>query len=172
MSDITHTPCGQVHGQLKEIDTYIDELERRGALDGKLIAILHKAQEIVGYLPTEVQAHVAHRLSLPPAKVYGVVSFYSFFSMTPKGKYAVDVCMGTACFVVGAEKILEEFKIALGIDAGQSTPDGLFSLNALRCVGACGLAPVVVVNGKMYGKVTLQDVYEIIEECVREEVGI
>jgi len=146
-----------------EIDAFIDELAGRGSLDGKLIAILHRAQEIVGYLPAEVQAHVARRLSIPPAKVYGVVTFYSFFTMIPKGSYVVNVCMGTACFVVGADAVLNEFKRLLGIEAGQTTPDGLFSLNALRCVGACGLAPVVVVNEKMYGKIASKDVAGIIE---------
>ena len=156
--------CCQDHGQLKEIDVFIDELAGQGSLDGKLIAILHRAQEIIGYLPVEVQTHIARRLSLPPAKVYGVVSFYSFFSMVPKGKYIINVCMGTACFVVGADKVLDEFKKKLEIDSGQTTPDRMFSLNALRCVGACGLAPVVVINEKMHGKVTLQDVPKIIEE--------
>jgi len=156
--------CGEDHGQMKDIDAFIDELAGRGSLDGKLIAILHRAQEIVGYLPVEVQAHIARRLSLPPAKVFGVVSFYSFFSMVPKGKYVINVCMGTACFVVGADKVLDELKKKLEIDAGQTTPDRMFSLNALRCVGACGLAPVVVVNEKMHGKVTVQDVPKIIAE--------
>ena len=164
MAEKTNESCCQDHGQLKEIDTFIDELAGQGSLDGKLISILHRAQEIIGYLPVEVQAHIARRLSLPPAKVYGVVSFYSFFSMVPKGKYIINVCMGTACFVVGADKVLDEFKKKLGIDAGETTPDRLFSLNALRCVGACGLAPVVVINEKMHGKVTLQDVPKIIEE--------
>ena len=165
MTEKTNEPCCcQDHGQMKEIDAFIDELAGQGSLDGKLIAILHRAQEVIGYLPVEVQAHIARRLSLPPAKVYGVVSFYSFFSMVPKGKYIINVCMGTACFVVGADKVLDEFKKQLGIDAGQTTPDRLFSLNALRCVGACGLAPVVVINEKMHGKVTLQDVPKIIEE--------
>ena len=161
----------QDHGQLKEIDTFIDQLAGQGSLDGKLISILHRAQEIIGYLPVEVQAHIARRLSLPAAKVYGVVSFYSFFSMVPKGKYIINVCMGTACFVVGADKVLDEFKKHLGIDAGQTTPDRLFSLNALRCVGACGLAPVVVINEKMHGKVTVQDVPGIINEYREEHKG-
>lgn len=154
----------ELGSQLKEIDAFIDELAQRGSLDGKLIAILHKAQGIVGYLPKEVQAHVARRLSIPPSKVYGVVSFYSYFTMIPKGKNVISVCMGTACFVLGASKVLAEFKKVLGIEAGETTPDHLFSLKALRCVGACGLAPVVVVNEKIYGKVTIEDVGKIIEE--------
>jgi NADH:ubiquinone oxidoreductase subunit E len=149
---------------VKEVDAFIDRLAEQGSLDGKLIAILHRAQGIIGYLPTEVQAHIARRLSIPPAKVHGVVSFYSFFTTVPRGKYVINVCMGTACFVVGAETVLNELKKLLGIEAGQTTPDRMFSLNALRCVGACGLAPVVVVNEKMYGKVTLKDAGRIIEE--------
>jgi NADH:ubiquinone oxidoreductase subunit E len=150
-------------GQLKEIDAFIDELAAKGSLDGKLIAILHRSQEILGYLPVEAQAHVARRLGIPPAKVYGVVSFYSFFSMVPKGKYVIDVCMGTACFVLGADKILAEFSKVLGIAPGNTTEDRLFTLVALRCVGACGLAPVAIINGKMWGKLTKESVTELIE---------
>ena len=164
MTEKENKTCCQDCGQLAEIDAFIDELAAQGTLDGKLIAILHRTQEMIGYLPEEVQAHIARRLSMPPAKVYGVVTFYSFFSMVPRGKHIIDVCMGTACFVVGADKILAEFKKQLEIDPGQTTPDRLFSLNALRCVGACGLAPVVVVDGKMYGKVTPGDVAKIIDE--------
>ena len=164
MTEKESKSCCQEQTNLAEIDAFIDELAEQGSLDGKLIAILHRVQEMIGYLPGEVQEHIARRLSLPPAKVYGVVTFYSFFSMVPRGKNIIDVCMGTACFVVGADKVLAEFKKQLGIEAGQTTPDRLFSLNALRCVGACGLAPVVVVNGKMYGKVTPNDVARIIDE--------
>ena len=156
--------CCQDHGQMKEIDAYIDELAQQGSLDGKLIAILHRAQEIVGYLPAEVQAHIARRLSMPPAKVNGVVTFYSFFSTIPQGKYVVNICMGTACFVLGADKILDEFSKQLGIASGETTPDHMFTLNALRCVGACGLAPLALVNGKLYGKITVEDVAKIISE--------
>jgi NADH-quinone oxidoreductase subunit E len=138
-------------------------LAAKGSLDGKLIAILHRSQEILGYLPVEAQAHVARRLNIPPAKVYGVVSFYSFFSMVPKGKYVIDVCMGTACFVLGADKILAEFSKVLGIAPGNTTEDRLFTLVALRCVGACGLAPVAIINGKMWGKLTKESVHELIE---------
>ena len=164
MTENENKTCCQDCGHLKEIDAYIDELAQRGSLDGKLIAILHRSQELIGYLPEDVQAHIARRLAMPSAKVYGVVSFYSFFSMVPRGKHVIDVCMGTACFVVGADKVLAEFKRQLEIEAGQTTKDKLFSLNALRCVGACGLAPVIVVDGKMYGKVTPQDVAKIIDE--------
>jgi len=150
-------------GQLKEIDAFIDELAKEGSLDGKLIPVLHRAQEIVGYLPTEVQAHVANRLSIPTSKVYGVVTFYSFFSTVPKGKNVINICMGTACFVLGANSILQEFKQCLGVEASDLPPDRMFTLNALRCVGACGLAPVVMVNDQTFGKVTVDKVSQIIE---------
>ena len=114
----------------------------------ELINVLHKCQEHFGYLPAEVQEVVAEGLNVPVAKIYGVVTFYSFFSMTPKGKHPVSICMGTACYVRGGEKVLEEFKKELGIQVGQTTKDGKFSLSSLRCVGACGLAPVVLVGDK------------------------
>ena len=147
--------------QFDKLDRFIDGLDSK---EGALISVLHKAQEIFGYLPEEVQRHVARRLELPDSQVYGVVTFYSFFNTEPKGKYCINVCLGTACFVRGANDVLEQFKRELGIDVGGTSADGLFSLDALRCVGACVLAPVVTVNGKVYGKVTPSDVKGIIEE--------
>ena len=113
---------------------------------GELINVLHQTQDFLGYLPAEVQELIAEELHMPTAKVYGVVSFYAFFTMTPKGKYPVSVCMGTACYVRGGEKILDAFKKELGVEVGETDADGLFSLTSLRCVGACGLAPVAMVN--------------------------
>ena len=107
---------------------------------------------------------IAMELGIPAAKVYGVVTFYSFFTMKPKGKYPISVCMGTACYVRGAEKVLDEFKRQLGIEVGETTADGLFSLDSLRCVGACGLAPVVMIGEKVYGRLQPIDVKKIIEE--------
>lgn len=130
----------------------------------ELIAVLHKAQAIFGYLPEEVQRFVAVKLGVPVAKVYSVVSFYSFFTMKKSGKYVIRVCMGTACFVRGSEKILAEFEKVLGIKEGETTTDGLYTLETVRCVGACGLAPVVQVNGKTYGNCTLDSVKQILEE--------
>jgi len=147
--------------QFAELDEFIGGLE---STEGALISVLHKAQEIFGYLPQEVQQYIAKKLGVPDSKVYGVVTFYSFFNTEPKGKYRVDICMGTACFVRGAGDVLEQFKRELGIDVGGTSADGLFSLDALRCVGACGLAPVVSVNGKVYGRVTPSDVKDIIAE--------
>ena len=151
-----------------ELDQFIDGLgidrndDRR---QGYLIQVLHKAQAIFGYLPREVQIHVAQKLFLSEAHVSGVVSFYNYFTTEPKGKYCIDICMGTACYVKGAEKVLSEVERVLGIKADTNpTPDGLFSISALRCVGACGLAPVMMVNGKVYGKVTPAKAVEIVNE--------
>ena len=130
----------------------------------ELINVLHKCQEHFGYLPAEVQEVVASRLNVSTAKVYGVVTFYSFFTMTPKGKHPISICMGTACYVRGGEKVLEEFKKELSIQVGQTTTDGKFSLSSLRCVGACGLAPVVLVGDKTYGRVAPDDVKAILKE--------
>ncbi|MGI6321444.1 MAG: NADH-quinone oxidoreductase subunit NuoE [Bacteroidales bacterium] len=131
---------------------------------GELINVLHKSQDHFGYLPAEVQEVIAHELRIPVAKVFGVVTFYSFFTMIPKGKYPVSICMGTACYVRGAEKVLDEFKKQLGIKPGETSEDGQFSLSSLRCVGACGLAPVVMVGEKVYGRVSTEDVKKIIAE--------
>ncbi len=132
---------------------------------GLLINCLHKAQGIFGYLPEEVQLFIAEKLRLNLSDVNGVVSFYSFFTTQPPGKYKINVCMGTACFVKGADKILTEFEKHLGIKDGQTTEDLKFSFGALRCVGACSLAPVVTVNDKVYAKMTPKRVGEIIENC-------
>lgn len=131
---------------------------------GELINVLHKTQEFLGYLPAEAQEVIAKEMNIPTAKVYGVVSFYSFFTMIPKGRFPISICMGTACYVRGAEKILDEFKKQLGLGVGETAPDGLFSLASLRCVGACGLAPVVLVGEKVYGRLATDDVKGIIDE--------
>ena len=131
---------------------------------GELINVLHQTQDFLGYLPAEVQELIAERLHMPTAKVYGVVSFYAFFTMTPKGKYPVSVCMGTACYVRGGEKILDAFKKELGVEVGQTDANGLFSLTSLRCVGACCLAPVALVDGKVYGRLAPANVKSIVNE--------
>lgn len=151
-----------------ELDRFINSLPTK---NGALIQVLHHAQGIFGYLPREVQLYVAEKLDLSPAKVYGVVSFYSYFTTEPKGEYKVSVCLGTVCFVKGSDKILEKFEDLLGIKSGETTKDSKFSLEGLRCVGACGLAPVVVVNGKVYGHVKLDQVEDIINEYKALEVN-
>ncbi len=154
--------CSNVltHEKFAELDQFIDSIEDK---EGALISVLHKSQEIFGYLPKEVQLYVARKLDLPAAKVNGVVTFYSYFTETPKGEHIISVCMGTACFVRGAEEILKELQDALKIKAGQTTPDGKFSIDALRCVGACGLAPVIMVDGKVYGRVKKEQVSDILD---------
>ena len=129
-----------------------------------LIQILNEVQEKFGYVPTIVQEEIAKYLGIEVAEVYGVVTFYSRFTLKPKGKYAISVCMGTACFVKGGEQILERVKQKLGIEEGQTTEDGKFSIDATRCIGACGLAPVFTVNEEVYGKATPQKVDEVIKE--------
>ena len=143
------------------IDKYRDD-------QGALIPVLHEVQDYFGYLPIEVQKVISDELHVPLAEIYGVVTFYARFSTQPKGKYAVSVCMGTACYVKGAGKSLEKFENALGIKAGEVTDDGMFSLDACRCIGACGLAPVATVNGEVYGKLVQADVQTICDKYMNE----
>ena len=135
-----------------------------GNKPGEVINVLHKVQGEYGYLPAEIQELVAKELGIPVSRVYGIVSFYSFFTMTPKGEYPISVCLGTACYVRGAEKVLDELKRQLGIGVGEVTPDGKFSLTCLRCVGACGLAPVIEVGDKVYGRMTPDRVKDVLAE--------
>ncbi len=157
-----------------QLDAFIEELHispddaRR---KDTLIQVLHKAQGIFGFLPEEVQLHIADRFAVSHAEVSGVISFYNYFTTTPKGKYRINVCLGTACYVNGAEKVLQEFERVLGIKAGEVTPDGKFSIESLRCVGACGLAPVITINEKVYGKVQPGKAHEILEHYLVEVVG-
>ena len=138
--------------------------DKHGNKPGELINILHEAQSMHGYLPEEMQRIIARKLNIPASKVYGVVTFYSFFTMTPKGKHPISVCLGTACYVRGSEKLLEEIKRLLKIEVGETTPDGKFSLDCLRCVGACGLAPVVTIGEKVYGRLLPKDIQRILLE--------
>lgn len=151
-----------------ELESYIDSLplgEDSELNRGYLIQCLHRAQSIFGYLPESVQLFVADRLGLHLSEVYGVISFYSYFTDQPVGKYRINVCTGTACFVKGSGKILAEFRRHLGIDEGETTDDLRFSLGGLRCVGACSLAPVVMVNDRVYGNVSTKMVLDIIGDC-------
>ena len=131
---------------------------------GALIPVLHKAQEIYGYLPIEVQTMIVEGLEVPLAEVYGVVTFYTQFSLNPKGEYKIAVCLGTACYVKGSGDIIDKIKQILGIDVDGCTPDGKFSLEATRCIGACGLAPVLTINDDVYGRLVVDDVPGILEK--------
>ncbi|MGN0613119.1 MAG: NAD(P)H-dependent oxidoreductase subunit E [Porcipelethomonas sp.] len=129
---------------------------------GALMPVLQKAQDIYGYLPIEVQTIISNEMNIPLEKVYGVVTFYSQFSLYPKGKYQISVCLGTACYVKGSGDIYDKLQEKLGIAGGECTPDGKFSLEACRCIGACGLAPVLTVNDEVYGRLTVDDVDSIL----------
>ena len=134
-----------------------------------LIQILNKVQEKYGYISTDAQKDISEYLNISMAEVYGVITFYSRFTLEPKGKYNIAVCLGTACFVKGSEKVLDKVKQVLQIDVGQTTEDGLFSIEATRCVGACGLAPVFTVNNEVYGKATPEMVVKVINEIKEKE---
>jgi len=129
-------------------------MEQYGRSPDSLIQVLHRGQELFGYLPEEVLQYVAKGLRIPISKVYGVVTFYSFFTTVPKGKHTIMLCLGTACYVKGAERILQRLKKELGVELGQTTSDHLFTLSAARCGGACGLAPVAMIGDAVYGKLT------------------
>ena len=149
----------------KKIDEKIIETINEYKHDkSNLIQVLNEVQEYVGYIPRNIMQYISEQMQIPFAEVYGVVTFYARFSLKPKGKYNVCVCQGTACYVKGAERILSKVKTELGIELGQTTKDGKFSLEPTRCLGACGLAPVFTVNGEVYGKATVEKVREVLEE--------
>ena len=133
-----------------------------------LIQILNEVQDYYGYVPEKAQVAISEYLNMPMAEIYGVVTFYSRFTLKPKGKYHIAVCLGTACFVKGSENVLERAKERLGIDVGETTKDGKFSLEATRCIGACGLAPVFTVNGEVYGKATVKMMDEVLDKIMEE----
>lgn len=134
-----------------------------------LIQMLNEVQEHYGYVPMNVQKELSEFLNIPMAEVYGVVTFYSRFSLEPQGKYKISVCLGTACFVKGSQKIMDRLTDRLKIEAGQTTKDGLFTIEQTRCVGACGLAPVFTVNGEVYGKASVQKLDKVLDELIKKE---
>lgn len=136
---------------------------------GALMPILHDAQEIFGCVPIEVQKIISEETNIPISKINGVVTFYSRFSIEPKGKHIIAVCMGTACYVRGAQNVLDAFEKALGIRAGETTEDGMFTLEATRCIGACGLAPVFSIDGKVYGGATPAIANEVLKELMENK---
>ncbi|MBO4769573.1 MAG: NAD(P)H-dependent oxidoreductase subunit E [Clostridia bacterium] len=149
--------------QIKAIcDRYKDEKT-------PLMMILSDIQREYGYIPLEVQEVVSDKTGISVAEIYGVVTFYSFFSLVPNGKYVIGCCLGTACYVKGAQQVIDKFSEILGIKAGETTSDGLFTIDALRCIGACALAPAVTINGKIYPRVTVKDVEKIVAEYKSKE---
>ncbi|KYO64799.1 NADH-quinone oxidoreductase subunit NuoE [Thermovenabulum gondwanense] len=147
--------------KLKKID---EMLEKYKGQKGALLQALQEAQGIMGYLPLDVQKKVAESLNVTLSEVYSTITFYSFFNLKPRGKYQIRVCLGTACYVKGANKVLERFEQELGIKVGDTTDDIKFSLDACRCVGACGLAPTVIINEDVYGRLTPDKVPEILKK--------
>jgi NADH-quinone oxidoreductase E subunit len=157
-----------------QLDEIIEKYKKQR---GSLIPVLHEAQGVFGYLPENVQIYIAEGLNVPLSEVYGVVSFYSLFSTKPRGKYVINVCLGTACYVKGAGRIMDNLKKELEIEIGETTPDGLFTLKGCRCLGACGLAPVLTVNDQVHGRLTEEDVPSLIrlyklkeEQSINQEV--
>lgn len=154
MKRISTLPFQGTKDQEKELKAWLQQHKDDA---GAIMPALQKAQEIYGYLPLEVQKMIAEALNKPLAEVYGVSTFYSQFSLSPKGKYVISVCMGTACYVKGSGKVLENLEKKLGVHSGECTNDGKFSLDACRCIGACGLAPVLMINDDVYGRLTGDD---------------
>lgn len=153
---------------LGDLDLYIESLEDPS---GSLITVLHKAQNLFGYLPQNLQIYIARKLKTDAARVNGVVTFYSYFIEEKPGKNIVSVCMGTACYVKGAEKVLDKVLETLHVKKGENTEDGLFTVTDVRCIGACGLAPIMSVNGKIYGHVTVDMVEGILNQYRGDKNG-
>jgi NADH-quinone oxidoreductase E subunit len=156
---------------MQELTAFIRENPDPVNRQGALISVLHKAQEMFGYLSPEVMSHVAQELQVPESYVWGVATFYSFFTLKPRGKYTVSVCMGTACYVKGAQAILDTVKEQLKIKVGETTPDNRFTLIETRCIGACGLAPIMQVGEKVYGRLNVAQVTDILEEYQHDGSG-
>ncbi len=156
---ISSIPFAGTPEQEAQLKAVIDEHK---ADPSSVMAVMQKAQDIYGYLPLEVQQMIADGMGVPLEKIYGVATFYAQFALSPKGKYNISVCLGTACYVKGAGDIMDKLSERLGIGAEECTPDGKYSLTACRCIGACGLAPVLTVNEDVYGRLTVDDVDDIL----------
>ena len=150
---------GTTEQMTPEIRAFIEE---RKSKPGNLIMVLHKVQQTYGYIPRDVAIETSKLLDVPLAKIYGVVTFYNFFKLQKAGKYIIQVCLGTACYLRGGDDVIKEFEKQLGIGVNGTTADGLFSIEAVRCIGCCGLAPAAVINGEVHGKLTTKDVAGII----------
>lgn len=159
--------CEAIQAKIKQ---FLEELFHTYKQEkDNLIPILNEVQEKFGYIPKEAQKEISEFLKIPMAEIYGVITFYSRFTLEPKGKYAISVCLGTACFVKGSQKIMDRLTERLGIQAGQTTEDGLFSIDETRCVGACGLAPVFTINGDVHGRATVKMLDAALDEILENE---
>ncbi|MHC4231476.1 MAG: NADH-quinone oxidoreductase subunit NuoE [Planctomycetota bacterium] len=150
--------------KLDQLSAFMDEVSQKEYAESYLIAVLHKAQALYGYLPQDVMDQVADKMQIPTAHIWGVATFYHYFNLKPVGKNIVSVCMGTACYVKGADKVLEALKRELGIKVGETTEDKLFTLQEARCLGACGIAPVIMINDKIYGELDAKKTVDLINQ--------
>lgn len=148
----------------EQIDKLLQIIQKYKNDEGKVMLVLHEVQEYLGYVPYEAQKLIAEGLEVPMSDIYGVVTFYSRFSLKPVGKYKIGICLGTACYVKGADKIIDKIEQRLGIKVGETTEDGRFSIAAMRCLGACGLAPVMTINEDVYGKLELNEIDAILDK--------
>ena len=152
----------EFHGTKEQEEKLLKVIEKYDGVPGKTMPILQEAQEIYGYLPIEVQKIIAEKTGIPLEEIFGIVSFYAQFKLNPDGEISIAVCLGTACYVKGSGDIIEEFSKQLNLPVGSTSPDGKYSIEATRCIGACGLAPVLTVNGDVYGRLTKKDVADIL----------
>ena len=159
----------QMQEKMDQLLTFIDEVGQKEYTESYLIAVLHKAQELYGYLPQDVMDQVADKMQIPTAHIWGVATFYHYFNLKPVGKHVVSVCMGTACYVKGADKVLEALKRDLGVQVGETTEDKLFTLQEARCLGACGIAPVIMINDKIYGELDSKKTVNLINQYRKAE---
>lgn len=153
---------------LKVNEVAIEAAKKYKGVDGGVMMALHSIQDECGYISEDNQKYLSKELNVPLSEIYGIITFYNRFSLVPKGKYNIQVCTGTACYVKGAEAVLQEFKKILKIEEGEVTKDGKFSLEAVRCIGACGLAPAIVINDEVYGKMTVKKVEEVLQKYMEE----
>ncbi|MCL2335648.1 MAG: NADH-quinone oxidoreductase subunit NuoE [Endomicrobia bacterium] len=153
----------------QELKQYIAEYSQKENSSSYLIAVLHKAQELYGYLSKETMEFISEEMNVPTSGIWGVATFYHYFNLTPRGKYTISVCLGTACYVKGAKEIMDAIKDELEIKAGETTKDGIFTLQEARCLGACGLAPVIMINGKIHGDLTPKKVVEVLKDYRKSE---
>ena len=158
------TEATQMQEKMDQLLTFIDEVGQKEYTESYLIAVLHKAQELYGYLPQDVMDQVADKMQIPTAHIWGVATFYHYFNLKPVGKHMVSVCMGTACYVKGADKVLVALKKELGVQVGETTEDKLFTLQEARCLGACGIAPLIMIDDKIYGELDSKKTVDLINQ--------
>ena len=168
LKKISQIPFSDTPEQAKKLDAIIAEC---AGDESQLMHVMQVAQDIYGYLPFEVQKKIADGMNVPLEKVYGVATFYAQFALSPKGKYNISVCLGTACYVKGSQQLLDKIVEILGVEAGECTEDGKFSIEACRCIGACGLAPVMTIGEEVYGKLTPDQIDKIIDSYLAEKGG-